>query len=263
MYFEEQLKKNKFLNKIYDDFFCFNKNWIDILIKEVKNDHDFYKKITKIFDGKIDDNLIVNNLSSILKFKEDLSFCKKCPGFEKCEKNIKHYKYVLKKNNQNHVSYVLEPCEEKLKILKSDELYTIEKFNYLSPFRDFPFSWHFSASEISKLDKSNSRLILIKEYKKVIDNKKNGLFIYGSYHSGKSFVAVALLNNLIFLKKPEKVVFINCANRIKYLQEIYSNNRDEFDDLIRLYSNVEILVLDDLVKSVRMNLFVITLFLKF
>lgn len=246
-FFKEQLKKNKCLSKIYDDFFNLNKDWVNDLVKSLKNDSDCYKKIIEIFDGKVNDDLIIKNLSFILKFKEDLSFCKNCPGLEKCNKDNKHYKYVLKKNNQNYLSYVLEPCKLKLESLKLNRLYTFDRFIYLGPFRDFPFSWY--SSEISKLDKSKSRLILIKEYKKVIDGKKNGLFIYGSYNSGKSFVAVALLNNLIFLKKPEKVIFINCVNRIKYLQEIYFSNKDEFDDLIKLYSNVEILVLDDFGKE--------------
>ena len=245
---KEQLKKNKYLNGIYDNFYRDNEVWInDLVKKEIKNDKEFYKKITEIFGGKINDQLIIDNLSSILIFKKDLLFCKKCPGFEKCNKDNRHYNWVLEKNNEDYLTCSLVPCRLNLEHLKLDRLYTFDEFNYLGPFRDFPFSWRFS--QISKLDKSKSRFILIEEYKKIIDGKKKGLFICGSCRSGKSFVATTLLNNFIFLKKPKKVIFINCVDRIKYLKEIYFNNKDEFDNLIKLYSNVEILVLDDFGKE--------------
>lgn len=244
----KQLKKNKYLNENYDNFLRNNKVWINNLVKEIKSDPKICEKITKIFGGKITDQLIMNNLSSILFFRDDYYFCQqKCPGFEKCNKDNRHYNWVLKKINENYLYCVLFPCKLKLEYLKLDELYTFDDFNYLGPFRDFPPAWHFS--KISELDKSNPRFKLLKEYKEIINGQKKGLFIYGLHRSGKSFVAATLLNRFIFLKKPKKVIFINCVSRIRYLQKIYFDNRDEFDNLIKLYSNVEVLVLDDFGKE--------------
>lgn len=226
------------------------KNKLNGILTDIKN-HKETMYLLKNFFNDVSDQIIQNNLIPILLFKQDLVFCQHCSGFEKCNKKIfdfyiSHYKLVPKKNitkdNNCYLTCVLEPCELKIKELKLDIPYTFKQFGHLNPFRDFPSVWHYS--KIDKLDKSKVRLLLMKEYKKILDGQKKWLFITGSRRSGKSFIAATFLNDLIS-KKKQKAMFLNCIDRIGYLKDIFYDNKIEFNDLINLYSSVNFLVLDN------------------
>ena len=232
------INNNKLKKKILFDFNNENKEKIKKIklkmFKEIENDKKIVSDIQKLFNIKtLRHELVYNNIAIIYDYKHDLDYCDKCPGLEKCKKQPPNYIKTLIWNGE-YLYQQLIPCKLKKIFISKDENYII---------RDFPYSW--CESKIENLDRSSTRLKLIKRYNEIIENKnKKWIYIVGSYRSGKSFVVATLLNNFIQRTK-QKTIFLNCPKRIKYLYSLSYNNKEEFNELFNLYSNIKLLVLDD------------------
>ncbi|MCQ2792172.1 MAG: hypothetical protein MJ208_01465 [Bacilli bacterium] len=206
------------------------KKMIDEMFNEIKNDQELMHYLDKV--GITNQEIIKNNVATIMLVKDDLDYCRKCPGFYACNKNHHHYVFTLNYDGKN-IRKNLMPCELKLKDEKINEAYLI---------RDFPDLWR--ENTVNKLDKSKVRLPLIKRYKDALNSERNWIYITGSHRAGKSYAAVAILNGFIKLHKG-KGAFINYPERVRELQDYTYSNKDDFANLIKLYSTVDYLVIDN------------------
>ena len=229
--------------------------------KTIKEIYDFLSKnsiikeqVMRIFNikSKYDEQKIFFNFSSdIWMFINDKKYCLNCPGFEKCCKRgifFPHYKIDLVYDGV-FVFQKLLPCDLKIEYIKKNSSYIFKDFIYLGPFRDYPYS--LISLKISNLDVTRNRLALFEKCSEIMANAKKTkwIFIFGSFLSGKTYVSVAILNDLLAVlrknSKEESAVFLNFPKRISELQNVFFSDQKEFKKLISLYYSVPFLVIDN------------------
>lgn len=181
---------------------------------------------------KLTEDEAKKNLSSLEDTAAELANCKKCPGLNSCQNHIKGYVYYPQKN-ESKVTFNYIPC----KFLKKQEedIKNKDGANVLLSAR---------MKDIDVTDKK--RVELIKWLKNFYDEydigKSNkGLYLHGTFGSGKTFLLAALLNELEEKK--------GAKYEIVYFPELLRNLKDNFsmlDSKVRYYSNIEILVIDDI-----------------
>ncbi len=189
-----------------------------------------FNKLVKDFD--LTDDEIKRNLSSLEDTLLELGNCKKCPGLSKCKNHIQGYVYYPQKGGSK-VTFNYIPCKH-LKKYEEDMKNKDANMELLKA----------RMKDIDVTDKS--RVALIKWLKKFYDNyditKTNkGLYLHGTFGSGKTFLISALLNEL---REKKKVDY-----EIVYFPELLRTLKDNFnllDSKVRYYSNVEILLIDDI-----------------
>lgn len=202
---------------------------IDSRVASKKMDPKF-SKLIKTFD--LTDEELGKNMSSFEDTILELENCKKCSGLDKCKNHIKGYVYYPQKGGSK-VTFNYIPCKHLKKheedMQKKDA--SIELLNA-------------RMKDIDVTDKS--RVKLIKWLKEFYDNyditKTNkGLYLHGTFGSGKTFLIAALLNELQIKK--------NVDFEIVYFPELLRSLKDNFsllDTKVRFYSKVEILLIDDI-----------------
>lgn len=201
------------------------------LFVAIKNDPELLKQLK--LSNITSDQVIKENLSIITDYKNDRDYCKKCPGFDNCNKHRPHFVTTLNYDGY-FVTRELKPCKHKLDDMAKEEAYLV---------RDFPTEWR--SSTIPTMDKNKRRLELIKRFEKALNsNTDNWVFITGNHRSGKSFVAATLINYFNH-KKHRPVAFINYPQRVKELLDLSYNNKEDFLEKMNLYTTVDLLVLDD------------------
>lgn len=107
-----------------------------------------------------------------------------------------------------------------------------------------------STFENYKITEQNNQVYKnVKKYvDKLLQNKtNNGLFITGTYGVGKTYLASCIANELI--KNNIPVVFGTLIQLLGYIKETYRNTNISDTEYINLYSNVDLLIIDDLGKE--------------
>lgn len=219
---DKWVKVNKDFDKLSQDMF-----------DAIKKDGKFMSYLS---DCRIHDDLFIkNNVATIMSCKDDRDYCKNCPGFENCSKPHHHYIFSLNYNGKL-LRMTLAPCHLKIEDNKKDEAYLV---------RDFKASWRSIniKNENNEIDQIN-RGELFKRLTDIYINLNGWIYISGVHRSGKSYMAVAVLNNLIE-NLHGKGAFLNYPSRVSQLQDLTYSNKQDFDDLIKMYSTVDYLVLDN------------------
>lgn len=181
---------------------------------------------------KIPQELIEQEIVKIYDLVQDLNYCKKCPGIDKCAKATP--RLVTKIIYQDGVvSREIVPCKEYLKVIKFRGQYIV---------RDFPDEW--LNSELKKIDKTKERIEVIEKYNAIFKGESNEwIYIMGEPGTGRSFVAA---NLTLDIAKKEKgpIAFIDAPYRFKEIASKKDNNA--YNELLEKYQNVPVLVIDDL-----------------
>lgn len=190
------------------------------------------KFINFLKNNNISENEAKNNLSSLDDSLLELDNCSKCKGLAFCKNRVKGYVYFPEKH-ESRVAFNYIPC----KFLKKyeEEMLSKDSNTELTKAR---------MKDIDITDKN--RVAIIKWLKDFYDNYETtkrikGLYLHGTFGSGKTFLLAALLNEL---KEKKNVNF-----EIVYFPEMLRTLKDDFnllDSKVRFYSNVEILLLDDI-----------------
>lgn len=207
----------------------YNENILNDKYNELKNNPDFITLINKF---KISETEIKNNLSSLEDTLNELHNCKKCPGLSECKNKIKGYVYYPE-NKESFLCFGYAKCKK----LKEYENILNEKDenNELKNAR---------MKDIDVSDKN--RIELIKFLKKFYDeynikSSPKGLYLHGSFGSGKTFLLACLLKELEIKK--------HISYEIVYYPELLRTLKEDLslvESKVSYYSNVEILVLDDI-----------------
>lgn len=234
----------------------------EIFIKTIAflDEHvEIREQLKNIFQVKNDENykkIISNYLSDIWLYINDIKYCLKCKeaDFFDCNKPQPHYRHyeINLEFNGHYVFQMLSPCKWKKKFDEKNKPYIFDDLAYLGPFRDFPLTM-FSLKEENELtihnwDDSRNRYPLLKKcYEMLKEQQMGGIFIYGNFSSGKTYVSIAILNSFLKSLEVKKSVsaFLNFPERINYLQKIFFDDQNEFRKLMDLYSNVYFMVFDN------------------
>ena len=131
-------------------------------------------------------------------------------------------------------SFLAEYYGDTIEELKIDNYYICD---------DFPKEW--KNSTLRQLDLSDTRKQLIKKYSSFIKGDSSSwLYIFGNHKVGKSFIAVTFANEFIRLFK-KNVAVVSTPNLFRYLSDIYYKDKEKFNKIFDLLSNVDFLILDD------------------
>lgn len=195
-----------------------------------KKDEKFVKLMEKL---KIDDKTASKYTSKLQETLCELENCCHCKGLYCCKNKLEgHVSYPKNENGRLIFSYV--PCKYQEKLNdelsnKTTSLYSLSS----ARMKDIDISDKKRTEVICYLDK------FFDEYSPAKNNV--GLYLHGSFGSGKSFLVSALLNEL-HEKKKASVCMIYFPEALRTLKDDW----DDFGSKIEYLKSVDILLIDDI-----------------
>ena len=183
---------------------------------------------------KMDEEVLMKYTSKLEVTCTELNNCSKCKGLDKCKNEVEGHIY-FPVSRDNYIEFTYKPC----KYYKEN----IKKNN--TKFFDTPkILENASLSElISEKERSNI-LKYIKDFlKKKINNEKvKGLYLSGSFGSGKSYILSALLNELS--NKGFVTVNVHYPSLLNRLKASF--NDYTYSEVLDEIMTCDILLLDDI-----------------
>ena len=151
------------------------------------SDKDFYNYVKTL---PIEEELLIKYTSSLEDCVKERKLCRNCPGIKECPLSVKGFVLTPEKNGKRVIfSYV--PCSH-----KKEDLYK-ENIKYFDISRDVRDA---SLQNVYKDDKGRLPLIkYINDFIKNFDNEEvesKGLYLTGSFGSGKTYMVSAILNEM-------------------------------------------------------------------
>ena len=174
----------------------------------------------------------MKNLSSLEDTIDELNNCANCSNLQTCKNHLKGHVYYPSME-ESHLVFNYIPCKK------------MQKFE--QDLKEKDASYELFNARMKDIDiKDKNRIEIITWLKNFYDNydilKTNkGLYLHGSFGSGKTFLVAALLNELRIKK--------NVKYEMVYFPELLRSLKDNFnllDSKIKYLSNVEILAIDDI-----------------
>lgn len=183
---------------------------------------------------KIDDNILMKYTSKLEESTCELKNCSKCKNLSSCTNNVIGHVYypVVYKDT---LDFVYKPC----KYFKENK-----KLNNTIFFETPKVLRNASLSDLISEKERNNILKYIKDFlKKKINNEPvKGLYLSGSFGSGKSYILSALLNELS--NKGFETVNVYYPFLLKRLKTSF--NEFNYDEVLDEIMTSDILLLDDI-----------------
>lgn len=183
----------------------------------------------------LDDEELMKYTSKLEKTVCELSNCKGCKGLNYCKNDVKgHVDFPENKDEGLVFSYI--PCRYK----KEEEKNKSKTVFYETPL----FLRNAKMSEIYVDDEERVELLkYIKKFMKEYPSIK-GVYLYGSFGSGKSYILNAVINELS--KKGEKCVSIYYPTLLKKLKDSFSNKNTTYEQIFTELEMCDCLLIDDI-----------------
>ena len=218
---------NKYINNNLED--TLKRDYITAL-----KDKKFLGLVNKL---EITEELGMKYTSKLEKCVNCLKNCDECKSLIECKNEVKGCIYFPKKvDDKLEFNYVT--CKYKNKQLEEEN---IKKSTF------FGMSIDIKNAKMSDIDISDKkRFEIIKWLKNFYDNypnDKKGLFLHGSFGSGKTYLISALLNELA--KKNYKCVVVYYPEMLSKLKSTFDTDNN-YNDLLLEIKTSDILLLDDI-----------------
>ena len=202
---------------------------------EALGDKDFKDYVDNL---DVSSDVLINYTASIEDAVKEKKACKDCPGLKNCPNTLKGHIYTaLKDNNGLNFSYI--PCN---KLIKEENTYAYKK-----NITCFDLPKEISEASFSKAYRDdNKRLPIFKYFKEFMDSylkdkKGKGLYLSGSFGSGKTYLVAALFNELA--KKNISSALVYYPELLRSLKSSFGSDYEEKFDFIK---TVPLLLLDDI-----------------
>lgn len=186
----------------------------------------------------VSDDILIKYTSSIEDAVKEYNNCKSCPGLKNCPNTLKGHRFTaLKDGNNLNFSYM--PCN---KLIKEENTYAYKK-----NITCFDLPKEISEASFSKAYRDdNKRLPIFKYFKEFMDSylkdkKGKGLYLSGSFGSGKTYLIAALFNELA--KKNISSALVYYPELLRSLKSSFGSDYEEKFDFIK---TVPLLLLDDI-----------------
>jgi len=198
--------------------------------KEAKLNPKFNKLIKSI---NLNDEVAMKYTSKLEDTLEELDHCSNCKGLFECKNRVEGHVYYPN-NEEEKVVFSYAPC----KYFKESQKKLNEKMTS---------SKELDNARIKDIDiEDKNRIKLIKWIKNFYDNydldkSMKGLYLHGSFGSGKTFILASLLNELSINKK--------VRTEIIYFPELLRTLKDDWDFFagkMEYLKSVDILLIDDI-----------------
>ncbi len=195
------------------------------------SDETFKKLCSRL---KLDDKVLMKYTSKLETTCTCLKNCSGCKGIDKCKNEINGHVYYPKVVNGN-LEFYYKPC----KYFKENTIKNTTTF-----FETSKILRNASLSDIILEKERNQILKYIKEFlkKKVNNEDVKGLYLNGSFGSGKSYILSALLNELS--NKGFRCVNVYYPLLLKRLKASF--NDYSYDEVLDEIMTSDVLLLDDI-----------------
>lgn len=201
--------------------------------KDLKNEK-FQKLVNTL---KVKDNVAYKYVTKLEQTVDDLNNCHNCKGLAGCKNKVTGMLYYPKLVDEKlEFNYVA--CRFLKKQIEETE-------EVKSKFYKMPYE--IERARMSEIEVDKTRSQVIKWIKKFYDNYKKdgkgkGLYLHGSFGSGKTFIISALLNELS--KEGYKVIVIYYPSFLSSLKENF--NSEDYSDRLEEVKDADLLLLDDI-----------------
>lgn len=193
-------------------------------------ENKYFHKICKSLS--LPEETLMKNTTSIMDAAKEFENCSNCKGLPCCKNSIPGNMLKAEKNNDG-IIYSYIRCKYYVKENENVTFFELPK-NIKNA----------SMKEVYKDDKP--RIELIKKMKEFKDSylkgeSPKGLYIYGNFGSGKSYLTAALFNDLA--EKDIKSVIVHVPELIRSIKDSFDKDySDIFDEVM----TTPILLLDDI-----------------
>ena len=217
-------KIDKFLNSKIST--SIKQNYIKAL-----EDESFRRLITQY---KIDEEVGMKYTSRIMDSSKEHTNCSNCPSLAACSNSVRGF-CLTPKQNKNTINFSYDMC----KYLKKEEYReNVQVFDVAKDIKNA------SIKNIYTNDKNRIEIIkaiknFINEYKKGTNPK--GIYLHGSFGSGKTYLISALFNELA--KSGTTSVIIHTPELLRSLKDSFST---DYSEKFYLLKHTPLLLLDDI-----------------
>lgn len=204
---------------------------------EVLNDpeiKDFLLKHSELTKQEINKSLI-----KLYEYKTQSKQCAECSSFNNCKNMLQGYSPVLYvENNQIHISY--EKCPSRIMYEKEQKQQKLMQSLYIP-------KEILQASAEDIIETEGDRTDAIVAFYQFVNKAreelpKKGLYFYGPFGVGKTYFLGALANELKKINISSLIVYMP-----EFVREMKSSIKDDsIDDKIKLFKEVDVLMLDDI-----------------
>lgn len=224
------------LNKSTDKFFVRDLN--DTLKREYISslkDKKFASLVNKL---KLTDEVGMKYTTKLEHTIENLKNCENCKCLNECKNEVNGCVYYPeKKDDKLDFNYVA--CKYKNKYIEESKInksFTLGISNEIK---------NASMSEIDINDKKRVELIKwLKNFYDEYPNSKKGLYLHGSFGSGKTYLVAALLNELA--KKNYKTVIMYYPEMLSRLKSTFDSTVESYNEVFDKIKTCDILLIDDI-----------------
>ena len=217
-------KIDKFLNSKIS--ISIKQNYIKAL-----EDEAFRRLITQY---KIDEEVGMKYTSRLMDSSKEHTNCSNCPSLAACSNSVRGF-CLTPKQNKNTINFSYDMC----KYLKKEEYReNVQIFDVAKDIKNA------SIKNIYTNDKNRIEIIkaiknFINEYKKGTNPK--GIYLHGSFGSGKTYLISALFNELA--KSGTTSVIIHTPELLRSLKDSFST---DYSEKFYLLKHTPLLLLDDI-----------------
>ena len=199
-------------------------------IKQLEDNR--FKNIISMF--KIDEELGSKYTSLLMDSAIEIENCKNCKHLCECKNEIKGH-CLVPNINKNTINFSYDIC----------------RYSYNEKYRDnlvvFDVPQAIKSASLKDIyTNDKNRITIIKEIKEFITCYKNkekckGIYLYGSFGSGKTYLIAALFNELA--KSNVKSIIVHVPELLRDLKDSFSGNYSEKFNTLKKTS---LLLLDDI-----------------
>lgn len=226
------------MENINESFTKYTRSNLDAMLKKdyataVKNPE--FKKLVNTL--KIKENVAYKYTSKLERTVCELNNCSNCKSLHTCQNKVEGMVYYPTiKDEKLEFNYVA--CKYKKKDIKQKE-------EIKSKFFEMPY--HIKMAKMSNIEINSTRAKIIKWINKFYDDFKSGkqtkgLYLSGSFGSGKTYILSALLNELSKLNYSCIIVYY--PELLRNIKESF--NSDDYNERINEIKKCDLLLLDDI-----------------
>lgn len=202
---------------------------------EALNNKDFKDYVDTL---DVSEDVLIKYTSSIEDALKEQNNCKNCPGLKKCPNTLKgHVFTVLKDYNSLNFNYL--SCT---KLIKEEN-----KYSYKKNITCFDLPKEISEASFKDAYRDdNKRLPIFKYFKEFMDNyskgkEVKGLYLSGSFGSGKTYLIAALFNELARKGINSALVYYP-----ELLRSLKSSFGSDYEEKFTFIKTVPLLLIDDI-----------------
>lgn len=198
---------------------------------------DNFKKLVNTL--KVKEDVACKYTSKLERTVEELQKCACCKSLLACQNKVMGMVYYPSVNDDGSLEFNYVACKYKKKDIK-------EKEGIKSNFFQMPYD--IKMAKMANIELETKRAKIIKWLKKFYDSyqkdeKQKGLYLYGSFGSGKTYMISALLNELSRLNY--SVVIVYYPELIRSIKESFSSGEDFYERMNKI-KTCDLLLLDDI-----------------